>query len=121
MKKAKVVKVGQVIQFPHHCFDERRSGWNGWIFRAGIVQGFGTSKKTGNRMVKVLFCKRTAGRYQLLPDVEETMWISRNCIFEYDLDSRIQWTKESLEAEANGEEVCWDEDSALLVNNGFVD
>ena len=44
MKVAKNVKIGDVIQFPHHEFAPLRSGWNGWIFRAGIVEKLYISK-----------------------------------------------------------------------------
>jgi hypothetical protein len=37
MKKCKNVKTGDVVQFPHHQFAPYRSGWNGWIFKTGIV------------------------------------------------------------------------------------
>ena len=120
MKRATKVQVGQVIEFPHHCFDERRSGWNGWIFRAGIVQDFGTSKKTGKRLAKVLYCVRQAGRYQLLPNVEDTRWVPVERLFQYNLEFKVNMVREFLEAEKQGEEVCWDEDAALLVNHGLV-
>ena len=38
MKVAKNVKVGDVIQFPRTQFAPLRSGWNGWLFSAGIVE-----------------------------------------------------------------------------------
>lgn len=43
MKKCKNVKVGDVVEFPHHQFAPYRYGWNGWIFKTGIVNRLYTS------------------------------------------------------------------------------
>lgn len=45
MNQAKNIKVGDVVQFPCICFAPLRSGWNGWIFMAAIVERLYTSKK----------------------------------------------------------------------------
>ena len=119
MKVKKNLKVGDVIQFPHHEFQPFRSGWNGWIFRAGIVEKLYISK-TGKECAKVRYCTRTAGRYELLPNVESTMNVLRKNCFEYDLDFYAKQIREFLEIEKTGEQVCWSEDAALLVNHGLT-
>lgn len=120
MKKATGLKVGQVIEFPYDQFDSRRSGWNGWTFRAGIVEKI-YKNKNGEKCATIRYCKQTAGRYQLLPNVEDTVNMKAKYLFEYNLDFHVEQAKAFLEYEKNGEQVCWDEDTALLVNHGFVD
>lgn len=120
MKKATGIKVGQVVQFPHHQFDGFRSGWNGWIFRAAIIEKI-YKNKNGEKCATIRYCTRTAGRYQLLPNVEDTVNMKAKYLFEYNLALHVERAKEFLEYEKNGEQVCWDEDTALLVNHGFVD
>lgn len=119
MKVAKNVKPGSVIQFPHHEFAPLRSGWNGWIFRAGIVEKLYISK-SGKKCAKVRYCTRCAGRYQLLPNVETTINLKREHLFEYDLEWEAKCIREFLEIEKNGEQVCWSEDAALLVNHNLI-
>ena len=45
MKKCKSVKVGDIVEFPHTCFAPYRQGWNGWLFKTGIVSRLYTSTK----------------------------------------------------------------------------
>ena len=118
MKQAKNVRVGDVIQFPHHCFDERRRGWNGWIFRAGIVDRLYTSK-SGVACAVVRYCARRAGRYELVPCIEGTRNVAVSKLFEYNVEFHRQHYKEYKAFEDAGEQVCWDEDTALLVQNGI--
>lgn len=121
MKKARKVAVGDVIQFPLREFAPLRHGWNGWLFRAGIVERLYISK-SGRKCATVRYCSRVAGRYQLLPNTEATINVLRDCLFEYGIiDQKARWYREGREAERNGEEVCWDEDTALLVNHGFIE
>lgn len=119
MKKALNVKVGDVIQFPHHEYAPFRSGWNGWIFRAGIVEKLYTSKK-GLKCARVRYCSRVADRYTLLPNKEQTVNLKIEHLFQYDVERRRHLYLEMLEVEKNGEQVCWDEDTALLVNHGII-
>lgn len=119
MKVAKNVKPGSVIQFPHHEFAPMRHGWNGWIFRAGIVEELYISK-SGKKCAKVRYCTRCAGRYQLLPNMETTINLKREYLFEYDLEWKAKRIREFLEIEKNGEQVCWSEDAALLVNHNLI-
>lgn len=114
MKQAKNVKVGDVVQFPHHCFAPMRQGWNGWIFRAAIVERLYTSKN-GIPCAVVRYCSRIAGRYQLLPCVEATERIAIKNLFEYNVEFYKKHYEEFKAYEDAGEEVCWDNDTALLV------
>lgn len=120
MKKiAKSVKVGDVVQFPCIQFDERRSGWNGWLFRAAIVNRVYTSAK-GIRCANVTYCTKRAGRYQLLPNVEKNVNVKCSCLFEYNLAKAARDYKEFKSYEDAGEQVCWDEDTALLVSHNLI-
>lgn len=118
MKQAKNVKVGDVVQFPHHCFDQYRRGWNGWIFRAAIVERLYVSK-TGKRCAEVTYCSKTAGRYQLLPNTEITAKVLVSELFEYNVEFYRNRYMEFKAYEDAGEQVCWNEDAALLVNHGI--
>lgn len=120
MKQATNLKVGDVIQFPRTQFAPLRRGWNGWLFSVGIIEKLYTSHK-GVPAATVRWCNRIGGRYQLFPHTEITTNLRQDCLFEYDLidlDSRIY--HELLEVEKNGEQVCWDERFALLVNHGII-
>lgn len=119
MKQAKNVKVGSVIQFPLREFAPLRRGWNGWIFRAGIVEKLYISK-SGKKCATVRYCSRRAGRYQLLPNTEATVNVLREHLFQYDVGWQQKMFTEGREAEKNGEEVCWSEDIALLLNHGII-
>ena len=119
MKKAKNVKVGDVIQFPAYQFSQIRTGWNGWIFRAGIVEKIYKGSRTGTMYATVRYCTRIADRYTMLPNVEATMNVRLEHLFEYSLEYHRKLYFEALEAEKNGESVCWDNDDALLVNHGI--
>lgn len=119
MKVAKNVKVGDVIQFPRTQFAPLRSGWNGWLFSAGIVENLYISK-SGKKCATVRYCTRRAGRYQLLQNVETTINLKREYLFEYDLEWNRKLIREFLEAEKNGEQICWSEDAALLVNHNLI-
>lgn len=118
MRKARNIKVGDVVQFPAYEFAPLRKGWNGWIFRAAIVERLYTSTK-GFKCAEIRFCSQLAGRYQLLPNVEATKKIRCDYLFEYDVEFWRKQYLEGLEAEKNGEQVCWSEDIALLVNHGI--
>lgn len=118
MNQAKNIKVGDVVQFPCICFAPLRRGWNGWIFRAAIVERLYTSKK-GIPCAVVRYCSRIAGRYQLLPCVEKTTRVAVKNLFEYNLEFYREHYKELKTVEDSGEPVCWDNDAALLVSHGI--
>lgn len=119
MKKVKNPKIGDVIRFPHHQFDQRRHGWNGWLFRAAIIEGFGVTR-SGKKYATIRYCTACAGRNQLLPNTEATKNVYVEYLFEYNLDFHRKVIREFLEYEAAGEPVCWDQDAALLVNHNLV-
>lgn len=118
MKKARNIKVGDVVQFPAYEFAPLRRGWNGWIFRAAIVERLYISK-SGIKCAEIRYCTRTAGRYQLLPNTETTKKIRCEYLFEYDVEFKRKTYLEFVEYEKNGEQICWSEDTALLVNHGI--
>lgn len=118
MKNAKNIKVGDVVQFPCICFAPLRRGWNGWIFRAAIVERLYTSKK-GIPCAVVRYCSRVAGRYQLLPCVEATVNVALKNLFEYNLEFHRKRYEEFKAFEDSGEPVCWDNDTALFVSHGI--
>lgn len=119
MRKAKNPNVGDVIEFPLYQFSQQRSGWNGWIFRAGIIEKLYISK-SGERCATVRYCARTAGRYQLLPNKETTVNRKLVHLFEYDVKFQEKFYRELREEELKGTPVCWSEDTALLVNHGLI-
>lgn len=57
MKQFKNVKPGDIVQFPHSCFAPYRKGWNGWTFRAAVVDRLYTSK-TGKACAKITYCDK---------------------------------------------------------------
>ena len=118
MKQAKNVQVGAIVQFPHHCFAPNRSGWNGWIFRAAIVDRFYMST-TGKLCAEVTYCTKTASKYQLLPNTEAKAKVLVSNLFEYDVNFYRKKYMEFKSYEDAGEQVCWDQDTALLVNHGI--
>lgn len=118
MKKARNIKVGDVVQFPAYEFAPMRSGWNGWMFRAAIVERLYISK-SGIKCAEIRYCSKLAGRYQLLPNEEATKRIKCEYLFEYDVDFHRRTYLDAVEAEKNGEQVCWSVDDALLVNHGI--
>ena len=116
MKKVKSVKVGDVIQFPAYQY-----GHGEWIYRAGIIEELATSKKTGEKVAKVRYCFNRAGRYQLLPDEEHTKWIKCKYLYQFNIEQEQSRYRELREYEKNGEQVCWSEDTALLLNHGIIE
>ena len=118
MKRAKNIKVGDVIQFPAHQYGFHEYDW---IHRAGIIEDFGISKKTGEKVAKVRYCWRRAGRYQLLPDEERTIWIKCKDLYQFNIEQAQEQYREFREYEKNGEQVCWSEDTALLLNHGIIE
>lgn len=119
MKVVKNPKVGMVIEFPRTQFAPLRKGWNGWLFSVGIIEELYTSK-SGKKCAKVRYCNGIAGRYTLFPNKETTVNLETKHLFEYALEWKIKRIKEFLEYEKQGEQICWSEDAALLINHGFV-
>lgn len=120
MKQAKNLKVGDVIQFPRTQFAPLRRGWNGWLFSVGIIEKLYVSPN-GVPAATVRWCNGIGGRYKLFPHKETTINLRQDCLFEYDyIDMDARFYHEGLEAEKNGEQVCWDERFALLVSHGII-
>lgn len=119
MKQKKNIKVGDVTQFPHHRFSEQRKGWNGWIFRAGIVEWL-YENKHGEECAVVSYCARIAGRYQLLPCEIKQRRVRVSELFEFDVERAERTYREYKACEDAGEQVCWSEDTALLLDRGII-
>lgn len=119
MKKAKNVKVGDVVQFPAYKFSQTRRGWDAWEFWVGIVEKVYTGARTGAKYATVRYCTARADRYTLLPNVEATTNVEVECLFEYSLEYHKKLYLEALEDEKNGEQVCWSNEYSLLVNHGI--
>ncbi len=120
MKAVKNPFVGQLVQIPAFEFAPYRSGWNGWIFRVGVIEKLYISK-TGRKCARVRYCTKRAGRYQLLPCTETVKAFVLENVFEWDrLEAMQRSYTEFKEAEDNGEAICWDEDTAFLLQNGYI-
>ena len=143
MRKKINVKVGDLVQFPYHMFTPMRSGWNGWLFRVGIVERIFTTAK-GNAVATVRYCAyiptvRNINSYSAYCDmmktaVEETANVKAECLFVYE-DYKLKQSKECLKnAQALSEEAWaqWANDTwggngegiteiAILFNHGFLD
>ncbi|WP_029541987.1 hypothetical protein [Selenomonas sp. AB3002] len=119
MRKAKKIQVGSVIQFPWYQFEPSRSGWNGWMFRAGIVEKLYVNSK-GRKCATVRYCSNIADRYQMLPNTEATKNIYQEYLFEFNVDLEQKNYKRCRALEKEGQKVCWGCDTALLVNHGII-
>lgn len=119
MKKCKHPKIGDVIQFPYKRFAPYRCGWNGWTFRAGIIEDLVTGSD-GSPCAVVRWCKRLCDPHKPAPIVEAFNCIKRDCLFEYSLDTARRSYEILKQAELAGQLVTWGEDTALLVNNGII-
>lgn len=126
MKIAKNVKIGQPVEVPTYCFAPLRRGWNGWMFTKGIVKAFGTSKKTGNPLVKVEFPARTYAvayrtiRGDIRVGERETIekWFPTSEIFETDLHHQewiTQFPRDHFELPS------YDHETEFLINKGLVE
>ena len=120
MKNVKNPQVGQLVKVPVYQFAPMRSGWNGWIFRVGVIDGLYIST-SGKKCAKVRYCSGLAGRYQMLPCKEHTISLAINNVFEWNgLASAQKSYTEFKRYEDDGEQVCWDNDTAFLLNNGYI-
>lgn len=120
MKAVKNPCVGQLVQIPAFEFAPQRSGWNGWIFRVGVIEKLYVSK-SGRKCATVRYCTKCAGRYQLLPCIEYSKPFVIENVFQWNGLERAQKSYTEFKFyEDNGEQVCWDEDTAFLVNNGYI-
>lgn len=122
MRKARNVKVGSVVEIPFYQFAPNRRGWNGWIFRLGIVEKIFIGAKTGRMCAKVKYIPHNPGRYEMFPVTYATKVVFLdNC---FDPADTIKFQTDGMdrleEVEKNGEKVCWAEDTALLIEAGVI-
>lgn len=119
MKKARNVKVGDLVQVPVYNFAPHRSGWNGWLFRVGVVENIFKGQASGRKIARVRYACKLRDKYSRECDEVEKGFYLEN-VFAYDslmfdkrrYDEVINWEK-------SGERVCWCEDLAFLANNGY--
>lgn len=111
MKHAKNVKIGQLVEVPVYEFAPMRTGWNGWIFRVGIVEKLYVSKANYS-CVKV--------RFRFNGEKQTRGFIAEN-VFEYKYLNLSQkdYTELKVDEEA-GKKVCYTEDMIFLAENGFI-
>lgn len=120
MKKVVNPYVGQLVQIPAYEFAPMRTGWNGWMFRVGVIEKLYISK-SGRKCAKVRYCTKVAGRYQLLPCTEYSKGFVIENVFQWNGLALAQKNYTEFKAyEDDGELVCWDEDTAFLVSNGYI-
>lgn len=120
MKKVKNPEIGQLVQIPSYEFAPFRSGWNGWVFRVGVIEKLYISK-SGRKCAKVRFCTKCAGKYQLLPCTEYSKGFAIENLFQWNGLKMAQKSYTEFKAyETQGEQVCWDADTAFLVSNGYI-
>ena len=118
MNHAKNLKVGRLVQVPDYCFAPNRRGWNGWLFRAGIIRAIGKSKRDGATIYQVERCVQGYGnpRYKN-PKATVTAWFRKDAIFEKDFFHAEYLTAHPRSYWSDG---CYDEDTEFMIDNGFV-
>lgn len=119
MRHAKNLKVGSLVQVPDYCFAPMRRGWNGWIFRAGVIRKIGKSKKDGTTVYQVERCIRGYGdpRYPENRSRTYTAWFRKDAIFEISLTHAEMVMKHPREYWCQG---CYDEDTEFMIDQGFL-
>lgn len=124
MKKAKV-EVGKVVQVPVYEFAPFRSGWNGWMFQAGIVTGLGVFKKSGKVAVKVEYPSRNYAQKGTGINGKEfecgrtvlEKWFNAECVFDYDLFHCKTVMEHPREYWCKG---CYDANTEFLIDKGII-
>lgn len=126
MKKAKKLSIGAVVRVPTYEFAPYRSGWNGWLFSAGIIKATGKSKKTGLPMVKVEYPARgyKQKRYHINGKEAEMhantieKWFSISAVFEfgdyYANERELQFPREHWCGKT------YTEDTEFLIDKGIL-
>lgn len=111
MKRAKNVKVGHLVEVPVYEFAPMRTGWNGWIFRVGVVEKLYVSKANYS-CAKVRF---------YFNGKEQTKGFIAEHVFEYKYLNMLQKDYTELKAdEEAGKKVRYPEDMIFLAKNGFI-
>ena len=118
-KKVRNPKVGDLVQVPVYEFAPFRTGWNGWIFRVGVIERIYVGRKSGRKIARVRYASKLHDRYGLECDEHSKDFYIDN-VFLYDhIAIDLKNYVELLEAQNQGERVCWSEDTAFLVKNGY--
>ena len=114
MKKAKNLTIGAAVSVPDYCFAPLRHGWNGWIFRAGIIRKIGRSQKTGRIMYQVERCvfgyaqsKKTVTKWFYPESIMEFSFVHSNMLMEH---PREYW-----------DHGTYDDDTEFLIDNGIIE
>lgn len=115
MKKAKNLTVGTVVSVPDYCFAPLRHGWNGWIFRAGIIRSVKISKKTGKTIYQVERCVRGYDHLNRKPTF--TKWFYAENIFEFSMTHTNMLMEYSREYWGGS----YDEGTEFLIDNGKIE
>lgn len=112
-KLAKNLTVGVVVNVPDFCFDERRSGWNGWLFSAGIIRKVAKFKNG-----EPAYLVETPTRAYPCPEKTQKRWFRKNALFEYNLDRAREITKCPFEDYCGGR--GWGASIQFLIDNGVI-
>lgn len=114
MKHAKNLKIGSLVQVPDYCFAPMRHGWNGWIFRAGVIRKIGKSKD-GTIVYQVERCTKNYGYKG--DKTTHTSWFRKDAIFEKSFAHAEMVMQHPREYWNNG---CYDEDTEFMIDQGFL-
>ena len=125
MKKAKDLSIGAVVSVPTYEFAPFRSGWNGWLFSAGIIKARGIGKETGQSMVKVEFPGRgyKQKRYYLNGTEAEPIantlekWFYISAVFEFDYKNCKRNLEHPRDYWCSG---TYTEDTEFLIDKGIL-
>ena len=111
MKHVKNAKVGQPVEVSVYEFAPMRTGWDGWIFRVGVVEKLYVGNANYS-CVRVRF---------YLNGQEQTKGFIAEHVFEYKYLNMSQKDYTELKAdEEAGKKVCYPEDMIFLAENGFI-
>lgn len=118
MRHAKNLKIGSLVQVPDYCFAPMRSGWNGWLFRAGVIRKIGKSKRDGATVYQVERCIRGYGDPRVKDNRRTiTAWFRKDAIFEKGYEHSKMLMEHPREYWCNG---CYDEDTEFMIDQGFL-
>ena len=113
MKKAKDLTIGAVVDVPDYCFAPTRYGWNGWIFRAGIIRQIGKTKKSGRTMYQVERCVLGYGQTKKT----FTKWFYPEELFEFSYKHSQMLMEHPREYWQHG---TYDDNTEFLIDQGII-
>lgn len=126
MRKAKM-KVGEIVQVPVYEFAPLRSGWNGWLFQAGIITRVLKGKESGKMYAEVEYPSRNYAQRLRNIRGEDAGLAERKvlkkvfraeAIFQFDVSSCKRSMEECpREKYFNG---CYDADTEFLIDKGII-